>query len=215
MAGGTLADARTGRNGRHAVTSRVRWRRPSITKFAQEGPSLLYCDSLGGAFADQSGNSIAVFHGFVYVTGTINGRIFPVVNSVQDSPPGRRYIFVSKISQDGNLFSYSTYLGGNQNDEGNAIAVGPGGDAYVTGRTGRTDIGAEHDRECRGQIDKPSGSKARDHETRCGTTLQDSGDAHSCEQGQRPNRLLNIPCDAGRRLEIGRIMARVAGLVSD
>ncbi len=57
MAGGTLADARTGRNGRRAVTSRARWRRPSIAKFAPDGHSLLYCDSLGDTFADQSGNS--------------------------------------------------------------------------------------------------------------------------------------------------------------
>ena len=106
-----------------------------IAKLAQDGHSLLYCDLLGGQFATESGNAIAVFHGFAYVTGTINGRFFPVVNAFQDSPPGGRDVFISKISQDGNSFSYSTYLGGNQNDEGNAIAVGPGGDAYVTGRT--------------------------------------------------------------------------------
>ena len=133
---------------------RIAWRRPSIAKLAQDGHSLLYCDSLGGQFATESGNAIAVFHGFAYVTGTINGRFFPVVNAFQDSPPGGRDVFVSKISQDGNSFSYSTYLGGNQNDEGNAIAVGPGGDAHVTGRTGRTDIDAEHDRKLPGPIEQ-------------------------------------------------------------
>jgi hypothetical protein len=111
-----------------------------IAKLAQDGHSLLYCDSLGGQFADQSGNAIAVFHGFAYVTGTITGRFFPAVNAFQDSPPGGRDVFVSKISQDGNSLVYSTYLGENQNDEGRAIAVGPGGDAYVTGHTTSPDF---------------------------------------------------------------------------
>ncbi len=106
-----------------------------IAKLAQDGGSpCVYCDSLGG-LGSQSGNSIAVFDHAAYVTGTTDARDFPVKNAFQAVAPGARDAFVSKISEDGKSFSYSTFLGGNQNDEGNGIAVGPGGDAYVTGRT--------------------------------------------------------------------------------
>jgi hypothetical protein len=106
-----------------------------ITKFSQDGESLLYSDSLGGFFGDNSGNSIALFGEEAYVTGYTDARQFPVVNAFQDEPQGGRDAFVSKISRDGKSLVYSTYLGGTANDEGNGIAVGPGGAAFVTGRT--------------------------------------------------------------------------------
>jgi hypothetical protein len=42
---------------------------------------------------------------------------------------------VTKFSPDGSSLVYSTYLGGDGNDEGYAIAVDSGGSAYVTGET--------------------------------------------------------------------------------
>jgi len=58
-----------------------------------------------------------------------------VKDAFQDFAQGGRDVFVSKISQDGKSLVYSTYLGGNQDDVGNGIAVGPGGAAFVTGYT--------------------------------------------------------------------------------
>jgi hypothetical protein len=105
-----------------------------IAKFSQDGSSLLYCDALGNGF-DQSGDSIDLFDGFAYVTGFTDSRDFPVVDAFQDSAQGGRDAFVSKISKDGTSLIYSTYLGGSGDDQGRGIAVGPGGDAFVTGIT--------------------------------------------------------------------------------
>jgi hypothetical protein len=106
-----------------------------VAKLSHGGDSLLFCDSLAGSFATQSGNGIAVAHDFAYVTGTTNARDFPVVNAFQNLPQGGRDAFVSKISQDGHSLVWSTYLGGNLDEEGNGIAVAPDGTAFVTGRT--------------------------------------------------------------------------------
>ncbi len=105
-----------------------------IAKFSQDGTQLIYSDALAGS-PNQSGNSIALFDGFAYVTGYTDDRGFPVKAAFQDFAQGGRDVFVSKISQDGKSLVYSTYLGGNQDDVGNGIAVGPGGAAFVTGYT--------------------------------------------------------------------------------
>jgi hypothetical protein len=48
---------------------------------------------------------------------------------------------------------------------------------------GRADIGAQHDRQGRNQIDHAAGSKARRHQPGCGTALQDSGDPETGKKG--------------------------------
>jgi hypothetical protein len=114
-----------------------------IAKFSQDGSSLLYCDALGNGF-DQSGDSIDLFDGFAYVTGFTDSRDFPVVDAFQDSAQGGRDAFVSKISKDGTSLIYSTYLGGSGDDQGRGIAVGPGGDAFVTGITKSGNFPTQH-----------------------------------------------------------------------
>ena len=43
--------------------------------------------------------------------------------------------FVTEVRYDGEAVIYSTYLGGNNFDVGNGIAVDSSGDAYITGST--------------------------------------------------------------------------------
>ena len=43
--------------------------------------------------------------------------------------------FVAKLNADGAALAYSTYLGGNQMDEANSIAVDAAGQAHVCGKT--------------------------------------------------------------------------------
>lgn len=52
---------------------------------------------------------------------------------------GRRDAFVAKLGAGGQLI-YASYLGGNAGDEGRAVAVDSGGNAYVAGFTGSTDF---------------------------------------------------------------------------
>lgn len=103
-------------------------------------PTLVYSTYLGGA-GEEVGNGIAVDgSGSAYVVGHTNSLDFPLADAVQPvfgagGTQGSRDAFVTKLNPAGTALVYSTYLGGNDLDEGRAIAVDGAGNAYVTGRT--------------------------------------------------------------------------------
>jgi len=72
--------------------------------------------------------------GSAYVTGTTFATNFPTQAPVQANLRGSTDAFVTKFSVAGNALIYSTYFGGTDFDDGNAIAVDSAGNAYVTGR---------------------------------------------------------------------------------
>jgi hypothetical protein len=107
--------------------------------------SLLYSTYLGGNSSDDSGNGIAVdAAGNAYVTGYTSSSNFPTFNPYQATfHGGFADVFVTRLNT--NLSGtaslvYSTYLGGNSSDEGNAIAIDGAGNAYVTGSTESTNF---------------------------------------------------------------------------
>ena len=107
-------------------------------------PVLAYSTYFGGSGGD-IGYGIAVdSSGNAYVTGISNSANFPTsAGSHSGSYGGGGDAFVIKLNPAGATSGstttpqlvYSTYLGGNGTDSGNAIAVDAGGDAYVTGST--------------------------------------------------------------------------------
>ncbi len=114
-----------------------------LTEFNATGSSLVYSTYLGGS-EDTLGNGIAVdSSGNAYVTG-YTGEGFPTNSGAfQTAYGGNTDVFVVKLNPAGDGASdliYSTYLGGNGDDQGNAIAVDGLGDAYVTGFTNSTDF---------------------------------------------------------------------------
>ena len=80
-------------------------------------------------------NAIAVDSaGNAYITGQSVSQNFPVTNNAFQTFPGSRLdAFVTKLNSNGTALVYSTYLGGNGDEVGRAIAVDTGGNAYVTG----------------------------------------------------------------------------------
>src|SRR5206468_1758524 len=92
---------------------------------------------LGGT-GDDVGNAIALsIAGVAYVTGSASAAFPVTAGSFQTAfggPAGGTDAFVTALSVGGALV-YSTYLGGTASDEGLAVAVDAGGDAYVTGVT--------------------------------------------------------------------------------
>ena len=112
-----------------------------VAKFSPAG-ALLYLTFLGGG-QDDGLTSIAVdAAGNAYVTGATNSNDFPAVNAFQSQfggfggsslRPGDA--IVAKLDPTGSKLLYSTYLGGNRDDIGLAIAVDSAGNAYVTGAT--------------------------------------------------------------------------------
>ena len=114
-----------------------------VSKIDPTGQSLLFSTYLGGQ-RDDVGNSIAIDDtGHAYITGRTTSNDFPVVSPVQGEKNGGVFdgeMFVSKLNPDGDVLSYSTYVGGEGDDSGVSIIVDPVGNAYVAGRTTSADF---------------------------------------------------------------------------
>ena len=111
-----------------------------VTKINAAGSALVYSTYLGGS-GDDFGQGVAVDGaGNAYVTGSTSSTNFPTANPLQASFGGGDDAFVTKINAAGSAFVYSTYLGGNGDDQGRGIAVDGAGNAYVTGWTRSTNF---------------------------------------------------------------------------
>jgi hypothetical protein len=122
-----------------------------VAKISSDGSTLLYATYLGGTNQDY-GNGIAVdTFGDAYVTGATDSPDFPVTPLVFDTlcgsdgkcgatynEPG--YIvfngFVTELNPAGSALVYSSFIGGYQQVQGNAIAIDSAHNAYVTGEIG-------------------------------------------------------------------------------
>ncbi|TAN21797.1 MAG: DUF1573 domain-containing protein [Acidobacteria bacterium] len=109
-------------------------------------PILAFASLLGGTSYNQA-NAVAVdSKGNGYVAGFTISTDFPVQSAFQakDAPgsfsTSSNDAFVTEISADGKSLIYSTYLGGNGDDEATGIAVDSTGAAYVTGFTNSTNF---------------------------------------------------------------------------
>jgi hypothetical protein len=111
-----------------------------VTKLNAAGNALVYSTHLGGSGADY-GQGIAVdAEGNAYVAGYTYSKDFPTVNPFQPTLNGLINAFVTKLDGVGNGVFYSTYLGGNNADFGQGIAIDAAGNAYVTGTTESVDF---------------------------------------------------------------------------
>jgi len=108
-----------------------------VSKLTPAGSMLEYSTYLGGK-NQEDGLAIAVDRSeAAYVTGLTTGPDFDTVNPIEGNSPSTD-AFVSKLTPDGGGLEYSTYLGGNDSDEGRGIGVDDSGAAYVTGITWST-----------------------------------------------------------------------------
>jgi hypothetical protein len=114
-----------------------------VTKLASSLQSRTYSTYLGGSH-DDYGKGIAVGpDGGAYLTGYTRSYDFPRTNPYDDYawsnpdvtpptlPPAEA--FVTRMAANGASRVYSTFIGGDDFDQGNAIAVDSSGNAYVTG----------------------------------------------------------------------------------
>ncbi|MBX3083231.1 MAG: SBBP repeat-containing protein [Anaerolineae bacterium] len=104
-----------------------------VTKLNATGTALVYSTYLGGGF-DDFGYSIAVdSSGNAYLTGLAASTNFPTQNAFQAANAGFSDAFVTKLDATGGALVYSTYLGGDDDDSGQGIAVDSNGNVHLTG----------------------------------------------------------------------------------
>jgi uncharacterized protein (TIGR03437 family) len=129
-------------NTRNALQASTRGQQDAfIAKLTPNGGQLVYSTYLGGR-RDDLANGIAVdTSGNAYITGSTTSLDFNTANPFQNAYGGGDFdAFVAKVNAAGSALAYSTYLGGALGDNGNAIAVDAGGNAYVIGVTSSTNF---------------------------------------------------------------------------
>ncbi|MCS1351717.1 SBBP repeat-containing protein [Mechercharimyces sp. CAU 1602] len=108
-----------------------------ITQLNVNGTSLIYSTYLGGNMGD-FGCGIAVDEeGSAYVTGSTLSKDFPITSGAAQTVfvGDESSVFASKLNASGASLLYSTFIGGRNDDEGNAIAINNNGEAFITGTT--------------------------------------------------------------------------------
>ena len=111
---------------------------PFVAKFNmfESGDASLVYSTCFGPSGIGSAAAIAVDDfGQAYITGDTRSNTFPVRFPVQGNLRGFADAYVLKLSENGNLLGYSTYLGGDGTETGADIDVDANGNAFVAGVT--------------------------------------------------------------------------------
>lgn len=111
-----------------------------VFKLNQTGQKLIYSTYLGGNSNDFGINIDVDSTGKAYITGRTLSNNFPTTPGVLDRTLNNTEVFISVINQTGKGLIYSTYIGGNSADLGNAIKVDSKGNAIITGYTASSDF---------------------------------------------------------------------------
>lgn len=102
-------------------------------------PVLVYSTYLGGNGTQEAFGTAVDAAGNVYVAGSTDSIDFPV-NTIGSVAAGVSHVFVAKLDPTGSNLIYCDYFGGDSEDDGFAIALGPTNTVYVTGSTSSSDF---------------------------------------------------------------------------
>ncbi len=106
-----------------------------VAKLSTTGSTLVFSTYLGGSGLDYA-HGIALDIGRnIYVAGETSSADFPLMKPVQANLRGARDGFVTKLNLSGPAMRYSSYLGGDGEEQANAVAATAAGDAWVTGES--------------------------------------------------------------------------------
>lgn len=111
-----------------------------VTRLWDNGTALVYSTYLGGC-GDDAGLGIAMNSSVntdTFITGYTYSPDFPNTSAFQQNLSGGSDAFVTNINYDGTTnatIPFSTFLGGDQNDQGKSIALDASGNIFVTGTT--------------------------------------------------------------------------------
>jgi len=113
-----------------------------VTKLSADGSQVLYSTYLGGT-SDDTALAIAVTNtGHAYVAGSTDSTDFPRIGSIQgDRPFSEAFVVHLDTTKTGTPSAvYSTYLGGDGEEEALGIVLDGAGNAYVVGWTDSTNF---------------------------------------------------------------------------
>lgn len=112
-----------------------------VTKLNPPGDALFYSTYLGGDQSDLSRGIDVGPDGSAYVIGITESSDFPTTSGTFDPTHGGAWDgFATRLDPVGSALVYSTFLGGVENDEADAIVVDASGHAHVTGFTESSDF---------------------------------------------------------------------------
>ncbi|MCC7430726.1 SBBP repeat-containing protein, partial [bacterium] len=112
-----------------------------VSKLNSTGTALGYSTFLGGSASDQANSITLDASGNVLVSGFTYSSSFPTtIDSYDTSLSGSIDAFISKLNSTASSLSYSSFLGGSNNDGIQWITLDGSGNCYVTGYTYSSDF---------------------------------------------------------------------------
>jgi hypothetical protein len=111
-----------------------------VAKLDATGTVLVCATFLGGSDSERSNSITTDDSGNPYLTGHTRSADFPTTAGAFDAVFRKGEAFVTKLSPDFSTLSYSTFLGGKDNEFGYEIDVDASGRAYIIGQTQSTDF---------------------------------------------------------------------------
>lgn len=141
VVGNTLADDFPVTPGAYATT-RAGYIDAFVAKLTPDGSDLVFATYLGGSDLDDARSVAVDGSGSVYVAGTTASADFPMSAGAYDSDfgGGFRDAFIAILSSDGSQLLYSTYLGGQEEEQVAYLAVDDVGAIYLATTTWSTDF---------------------------------------------------------------------------
>ncbi|HUW30114.1 MAG TPA: SBBP repeat-containing protein [Planctomycetota bacterium] len=109
-----------------------------VAKVSGSG-ELLWASFLGGSGTEYGYGISTDLEDSAFVTGLTCSPDFPTSHGFDSVLSGQSDAYVAKVSNTGQLL-WASFLGGSFQDDGYGIAVGPAGDALVTGRARSSDF---------------------------------------------------------------------------
>ena len=111
-----------------------------VIKMSAIGSSLLYSTFIGGNNYD-SGNSLVLDNSsHIYITGETKSVDFPIIDTYDSTFNGESDLFFIKMSNDGLILYYSTFLGGSDYDRGCSITLDCSNSIFIAGITKSNDL---------------------------------------------------------------------------
>ncbi len=107
-----------------------------ISKINSNGSNLIYSTYIGGANSDTAKAIIVDSNNQAVITGaTKSSNTFPLLNAIQASFGGKKDSFVTKLSNDGLNYIFSTFLGGAKKDKARSIILDSQNNIIIVGST--------------------------------------------------------------------------------